>query len=140
MSEDITRFMCTGHLKNANVIPLWNPSSNLRTGRRRRLRRIDVGDVGVINTHGGFDVAFNILLDGNTNISCGYELLPPNFSKLATSKEPKNDTWDDNESINVEACGDIAHGNILPVGGQPYLSGFTQTDKEKDVTQTDKEK
>jgi len=135
MSEDITRFMCARHLGITNVIPLWNPSSSLKTGRRERLRRIDVGDVGVINVHGGFDVSFNILLDRDTNISCGYNSLPPNFVKFVASQTPQEDSWDDNEAIDVGACDAIDHGNIRAAGAQPYFTGgfnnITQTNKDK---------
>ncbi len=135
MSGNITKFMRASHLGSENVIPLWNPSSSLRTGHRRRLRCIDVGDVGVINAHGGFDAVFNVLLDEITNISCGYESLPPNFSKFVASRVPKKDTWDINEAIDVGACGAIIPGNIRAAGAQPYYTiGFskdTETDKEK---------
>ena len=93
---------------------------------------IDVGDVGVINAHGGFHVVFNILLDAVTNISCGYEPLPPNFSKFVPSV-PKKDTWDNNEVIDVNGCGAIDQVDIRPVEAC-LRSGFhidTQTDKEK---------
>jgi hypothetical protein len=119
-------YMRSRHLGQTNAIPVWNPSPIRGVNVRRRIR-IDVGDVGTFTRRGGFRVAFNILLNEETNKSCGYDV-PKNFSHfvppLTLNKQQSCSIKDDGIVIDLDDCGAIDSEEINCEGALSY--GFKQ--------------
>jgi hypothetical protein len=109
MDRKYKNYMRSPHLSQKNAIPVWNPSPIRGVNVRRRVR-IDVGDVGTFTRRGGFQVAFNILLDERTNRSCGYKV-PKNFSRLRPSLSLEQERCcsvkDDGIVVDLDQCGAI---------------------------------
>jgi hypothetical protein len=126
MSDAIASYFCSKHLGLKSVIPIWDPSPIQDTHQLERVR-IDVGDVGTITGFGGFRVAYNILMDEETNILCGYSV-PPEFSQFVPPKVPgrKRSITIDANVVDLDNCGAFATKKIWSQGNsRPLFSGFT---------------
>jgi len=128
MKSDLRRFMRSGHLPTTDIIPIWNPISARGAEMRGRVR-IDVGDVGTFTQLGGFQVAFNILLDEKTNDLCGYAT-PPDFTpfrvvpRFDCERAQTRMIKDDGKVINLDACGAINTRRTFSSGSPPLCNGF----------------
>lgn len=111
-------YMRSPHLDQGTAIPIWNPSliQPQHHNVKRRIR-LDVGDVGTFTMRGGFQVAFNILLDKDTNASCDYAV-PENFTPF-TYEEANNGLRDNGKVIDVDHCRAI-HSEVIPCRNLAY--------------------
>ena len=109
MDKKLENYMRSHHIGPKHAIPLWNPSRVLGANVRRRVR-LDVGDVGTFTRQGGFQVAFNILMNEKLNILCDYDV-PENFSPfnppLTPEQRKRCSIKDDRITIDLDDCGAI---------------------------------
>lgn len=114
----IPSYFCSNHLVQYNVIPIWDPTPT--RGNELERVRIDVGDVGTITELGGFRVAYNILMDEETNRSCGYNV-PPNFSQFIPPVSGRKSIEITNV-VNLDNCGAFETKKIET--SRPFFNGF----------------
>ncbi|KAJ3514678.1 hypothetical protein NLJ89_g2237 [Agrocybe chaxingu] len=85
--EYIQQYMRSDFWFSPFVIPLWKtcPHYNLGTGRN-----IETGDVGVLDSQGGFKTEFNIFLTKEENAGLGFHT-PPDFQPLDPGVVPQSE-------------------------------------------------
>ena len=62
--------------------PLWSPEPNHRLPPEYRETGVQIGDVGVVTEHGGFDVFFNICLPVDHPLHSAYGV-PRGFKQIS---------------------------------------------------------
>lgn len=126
MDKKYKSFMRSRHLGQRNAIPVWNPSPIRGVNVRKRIR-LDVGDVGTFTMRGGFRVAFNILMNEESNKLCDYDI-PKNFSSfdppLTSEQRESCCIRDDGIVVNLDDCGAIVSEQLNCPGALKY--GFTK--------------
>ncbi|CAA7271113.1 unnamed protein product [Cyclocybe aegerita] len=85
--EYIRQYMRSDFWFSPFVIPLWKtcPHDSLGTGKN-----IEVGDVGVLDSQGGFKTEFNIFLTEEENAGLGFRT-PPDFQPLDPGVVPQSE-------------------------------------------------